>query len=213
MMPRSLTFGEPHLVPGRPDWPIPSRQPEIANLQFAVRVDQQITRFQIPVNDVRRVDVLPPVSSIRIADMRAALFGSPSYLAGAGTRSTGYVRCSALGRTGRSGASPLPSVRCRDIFTRVSPSFPDGLSRYSHLVVSLPHVIEIDQPNTKLAFPLHTGGVRTHPVRFSCPPKCLRRVISLNALRASITRSNTLVMHFTASVSPDNVSCTEMTRP
>lgn len=53
----------------------------------------------------------------------------------------------------------------------------------------------------------------THPVRFSCPPKCLNRVISRSALLARMTLSNTRVMHLTATGSPERLSWTEMTRP
>jgi hypothetical protein len=56
---RSLTFRQFQLVPiPTPNRLEPPRQPKVADLELAIRIDQQISRFQIAVDHVCRVDVL-----------------------------------------------------------------------------------------------------------------------------------------------------------
>jgi len=84
------------------------------------------------------------------------------------------------------------------------------LQSSSHFIISKPNIIEIYQSALS---ELRLIRSCTYPVRLSCSPKCLNSVISLKALRARMTLSKTLVIHFTATGSPLSVSCTEITRP
>lgn len=95
-------FGHEALVAGSSrsstTWTVTSGKAKVTNLQFAVRIDEQVSGFEIAVKDIGRVDIFKPTQSLVNERLKVGISERLSrtdlkyFHQHSGARKKGYIR-------------------------------------------------------------------------------------------------------------------------